>query len=367
MMQADPVVQAPSNLQNYNAFSYVINNPLSYTDPSGYFFKALGKFVKKYWRVIAAAVVTYFTAGAVGGWAASWAAGAFGAGTTAAAVAGGALTGAIAGAAGGLVATGTLKGALTGAVTGAAFGGLGGYGKAMQWGKEAFVGTHAMVGGVLSELQGGKFGHGFITAGVMKGVGMGVDANIDMNDVSKTVVMAIAGGTVSKLTGGKFGNGAMTSAIQFVVNQLARRNSLKAALEEGRMRNYDEMTLADNQEKYGTVIYKDGEEYVVGRSSTDVPWGQVVGESPNNISSCTSGAISCFFKGFGNIRLIDHAAKPIENAAAVVITVPKTIHVRSMIESTYIPLSIKIGAPVHVNSLKDPSVIHVFDASKNGG
>ncbi|TMP22375.1 hypothetical protein CWB99_23960, partial [Pseudoalteromonas rubra] len=29
-MQADPVVQAPSNLQNYNAYSYVLNNPLSY-------------------------------------------------------------------------------------------------------------------------------------------------------------------------------------------------------------------------------------------------------------------------------------------------------------------------------------------------
>ncbi|MCG7537901.1 type IV secretion protein Rhs, partial [Pseudoalteromonas sp. OOF1S-7] len=28
-MQADPVVQAPSNLQNYNAYSYVLNNPLS--------------------------------------------------------------------------------------------------------------------------------------------------------------------------------------------------------------------------------------------------------------------------------------------------------------------------------------------------
>ena len=221
-LQADPHIQAPTNSQSYNRYSYVLNNPMSYTDPSGYFFKKLGKFVKKYWRVIAAAVVTYFTAGAAGHWAAGWAAGAFGAGTTAAAVAGGMLTGAIAGAAGGFVATGSLKGTLTGAFTGAVFGGLGGYGKAMQWGKEAFVGAHSMAGGVLSELQGGKSGHGFITAGVMKGVGMGIDGNVDMHDAGKTVIMAIAGGTVSKITGGKFANGAVTSAMQFVVNQIAK-------------------------------------------------------------------------------------------------------------------------------------------------
>ena len=35
-MSADPHVQAPDNLQSYNRYSYVWNNPLSATDPSGY-------------------------------------------------------------------------------------------------------------------------------------------------------------------------------------------------------------------------------------------------------------------------------------------------------------------------------------------
>ena len=38
MLSADPFVQAPNVGQNYNRYSYVLNNPLRYTDPSGYFF-----------------------------------------------------------------------------------------------------------------------------------------------------------------------------------------------------------------------------------------------------------------------------------------------------------------------------------------
>ncbi|WED66575.1 SpvB/TcaC N-terminal domain-containing protein [Synoicihabitans lomoniglobus] len=36
-LSADIVVQAPGNLQSYNRYSYVLNNPLTMTDPTGYF------------------------------------------------------------------------------------------------------------------------------------------------------------------------------------------------------------------------------------------------------------------------------------------------------------------------------------------
>lgn len=35
-LQADPVIQDPSNPQNFNRYTYVWNNPLAYTDPSGF-------------------------------------------------------------------------------------------------------------------------------------------------------------------------------------------------------------------------------------------------------------------------------------------------------------------------------------------
>ena len=34
-LSPDPFVQNPANSQNYNRFSYVLNNPLKYVDPSG--------------------------------------------------------------------------------------------------------------------------------------------------------------------------------------------------------------------------------------------------------------------------------------------------------------------------------------------
>ncbi len=51
MLSPDNYVQAPDNSQNFNRYSYALNNPLIYTDPSGEFFQALffaGAFITDY-------------------------------------------------------------------------------------------------------------------------------------------------------------------------------------------------------------------------------------------------------------------------------------------------------------------------------
>jgi len=52
----DTYVQFPENHQSYNRYTYVNNNPLSYTDPSGNFIKNLFKKLKKYIRPLLAAI-----------------------------------------------------------------------------------------------------------------------------------------------------------------------------------------------------------------------------------------------------------------------------------------------------------------------
>ncbi len=116
-LQADPFIQAPTKSQSFNRYSYVINNPLSYTDPSGFLFGKFGKFIKKYWKPIAAIIVTVVTYGYASGPAAAWAAGA-GYSATTGAVAAGAIAGAAGGFVGGALQTGSLRGALRGALFG---------------------------------------------------------------------------------------------------------------------------------------------------------------------------------------------------------------------------------------------------------
>ncbi len=68
-------------------------------------------------------------------------------------------------------------------------------------------------------MQGGKFGHGFVSAGVTEALAPTI-ADIDSKYLA-VAVSAMVGGTVSELSSGKFGNGAITGAFQMAFNQLA--------------------------------------------------------------------------------------------------------------------------------------------------
>ncbi|MCM2680031.1 hypothetical protein [Echinimonas agarilytica] len=131
-----------------------------------------------------------------------------------------------------------MRGALVGAFSAAAFYGIGQHFEGIKAdnvaGKVAntlengltsaqFAGkiaAHAAVGGIASDLNGGKFGHGFWAAGVTQALGShidGVDSGSSFS-VARVVVAAVVGGTVSKLTGGKFANGAVTGAFARAFN-----------------------------------------------------------------------------------------------------------------------------------------------------
>ena len=210
-MQADPVIQFPHFSQSHNRYSYVLNNPLRYTDPTGYF---IGKLFKKVFRglnkvfgdfapflSIALLAIPGINAWVFQSWVHAFQFGF---------VTGG-------------IATGSLRGALFGGISGAAFYGIGEHFTALTGLPAGGVGhvlTHGVAGGILAELQGGQFGHGFLAAGLTKAV-MGRFSYHDGSTqavMSRTAIAAIAGGTVSRITGGKFANGAVTAAMAHLFN-----------------------------------------------------------------------------------------------------------------------------------------------------
>lgn len=188
-LQADPHIQAPLNSQNYNRYSYVLNNPMSYTDPSGYFFKKLGKFIKKYWKPIVAIIVTVVSYGYLSKPAAAWAA-ASGYSATTGAVVAGAGAGAIGGAVGGALQTGNLTGALRGAFTGAIAGAAGGYanfGAVGGWGDAAMrVGVSALGGCAAGKLSGGSCSQGAKLAALAQALKISLDYVADDNSSYRT-------------------------------------------------------------------------------------------------------------------------------------------------------------------------------------
>ncbi|MET0116025.1 MAG: RHS repeat-associated core domain-containing protein [Sedimenticola sp.] len=167
-LSADPHVQSPANAQSLNRYSYALNNPLSYTDPSGYFFKKLFKkivkgvkklFKSKVFRVVAAIAGAWY----VGGLASNWLGGMTVAGSCGVPVFTttqiGIMSGAAAGFTGGIIASGgNLKAGVYGAVGGAMGGWVSShYGSTYPLQR---VAANTVVGGIQSRIQGGSFADG---------------------------------------------------------------------------------------------------------------------------------------------------------------------------------------------------------------
>jgi len=184
-LSADPIVQSMSLSQALNPYSYVMNMPLTLTDPSGYSwlskaFRSIAKFFKKFWKPILAIVLAIVTYGAVT---------AFFEGMNAALAAAMGLETAfalsitqtaIAFAASGMVAgavMGGWKGALTGAISGALFGAVAGY-FGSTWNAWR-VAANGAAGGVSSEISGGSFVRGF---GIALAVSFGQWAAVRMRE-----------------------------------------------------------------------------------------------------------------------------------------------------------------------------------------
>jgi RHS repeat-associated protein len=202
-LSPDPLLDRLSMPQSLNAYSYVANNPLSYTDPSGLFLGKIGNFfkrlVRKHGRTMVAMAVTYGVASGVGAYMNSIGQATAQAVGQAASVAGvevqammvqsslaysastASVVSAVAGGvAGGAVATKSAKGAFWGGVTGGAFAGV----------NVAFDGQYsvgrvvadAAVGGGSAAAQGGEFKQGALFSGISSGAEYAYDEIVQWSD-----------------------------------------------------------------------------------------------------------------------------------------------------------------------------------------
>ncbi|OYZ04743.1 MAG: hypothetical protein B7Y26_11320 [Hydrogenophilales bacterium 16-64-46] len=223
-VSADPIVQAPYNLQSLNRYSYAWNNPLGYTDPSGYFLCFFGC------EVSPSVGRALFTLGGIAFGAILGPAGPIFAGSTSWATT--LVSGALAGGVGSFIATGNAQAAWQGALSGGLFAGAGLLGTELGGSFAANNGVgrallHAAAGCISASAGGGSCGSGALTAGFTKFASAYIQ--IGEGSLGRLVTYAVIGGTAAEIGGGKFANGAFTGAFQYLVNEKVSKSMQKSA------------------------------------------------------------------------------------------------------------------------------------------
>jgi RHS repeat-associated protein len=224
-LSADPFIQDVTNSQALNSYSYVLNNPVSMTDPSGFFFSSLFKAIGKFFSAVARAfigAIKSIVRSAIGRAILQIIACAGPQAVATCVAASVALT---------LAAGGTIKQALiAGAISFAQIasysvihGIVGSIANPVLAGITKLT-THAIVGGAFSVAQGGSFAAGAAAGAVsaagalmMEGTALGAIPG-QQGLMVRTAISAVLGGTTSVLAGGKFANGAITGAFGYLYN-----------------------------------------------------------------------------------------------------------------------------------------------------
>lgn len=242
-IQADTVIPDAKNLQAYNRYSYVANNPLKFVDPTGHFWG----FFKKILAAFIGAFISALTFGLLAG---------------PILAAGLALTlgqtlvyGVVAGIAGGLISgaiTGGLKGALLGAVMGGIGGlavGAAGFGLTQAIGKWGAFAVLSGIGLSMSGATGGWRGLVIFGAGMLGGLAGGYASKYSPRRSSGTE--GRSQGSDSKL---EIGETKITKGDEIVLKPKVREGMEKAFLESG-----DGKAYGDGIHEQGGWIKKDGE------------------------------------------------------------------------------------------------------------
>jgi RHS repeat-associated protein len=298
-LSPDIFIQAPTLSQNYNRYTYVLNNPLKYTDPSGHIIKKILGGIKKLIghvvrfingvlrRVInvvkhivrgirkyAATIVTIAVAAMVMSILPT---------ATMAAWKVGAIAGASGGFAGGLASGGGIKAAIKGAIFGGLSGAAAGWvahgtGIAAKGAVGAFGDgalkelVHGVTQGAIAKLRGGDFKSGFIGAivgGYADKFARGINLPLRLikgftGRAVRTAIAAITGGLATKIAGGRFEDGAVSAAFRWLFNDevaISKENkifSLTKKCSSGKCSIYELKTLAEIMAEHSSSLSGDG-------------------------------------------------------------------------------------------------------------